>query len=132
MAVRAVELAHIRVQDIRERAVAIRTAHTAGLPQLAYGHAAGRAFALGAEQGGGGCRRAEHIVPQAAEAAAKERMERIAPEMVHGLERVFKRAAKVFFLRAFRTQVHLARDAVDSFLIRQMVASFLARIFRIS
>ena len=65
----------------------------------------------------------------AAKAAAEERMERIAPEMVHGLERVFKRAAKVFFLRAFRTQVHLARDAVDSFLIihgRFILAAFFA------
>ena len=38
---------------------ALETAHsgrTVALPQLAFGHAAGRAFALGAEQGGGGAR----------------------------------------------------------------------------
>ena len=70
MARRAVDLLHIRIEDVRERGVAVRAADAAGAAQLAFGHAAGRALALGAEHGRGRSRFAQHIVPQAAKAAA--------------------------------------------------------------
>ena len=117
MARRAVDLLHIRIEDVRERGVAVRAADAAGAPQLALGHAAGRALALGAEQGSGRSRFAQHIVPQTAEAAAEERMERIAPEVVHRLKRAFKRAAEVLFLCALRAQMHFTGYAVYGFLI---------------
>ena len=53
----------------------------------------------------------------AAKAAAEERMERIAPEVVHRLKCVFKRTAEVFLLCTFRTQVHLTGDTVYGILI---------------
>ena len=56
-------------------------------------------------------------------------MERVAPEVVHGLEGVFKCAAEVFLLCAFRAQVHFTRYAVDGFLIihgRFILTAFLA------
>ena len=53
----------------------------------------------------------------AAEAAAEERVERVAPEVVHRLKRIIKRAADVFLLCALRAQVHFAGDTVYGFLI---------------
>ena len=101
-----VNLLYIRIQNIRKRGVAVRAADAAGAAQLAFGHAAGRALALGAEHGSGrSC------------FAAEERMERIAPEVVHRLKCVFKRTAEVFLLCTFRTQVHLTGDTVYGFLI---------------
>ena len=44
-------------------------------------------------------------------------MERIAPEVVHRLKRIIKRAADVFLLCALRAQVHFAGDTVYGFLI---------------
>ena len=110
-------LLYIRIQNIRKGGVAVRAADAAGAAQLAFGHAAGRALALGAEHGSGRSRLAEHIVPQAAEAAAEERVERVAPEVVHRLKRIIKRAADVFLLCALRAQVHFAGDTVYGFLI---------------
>ena len=112
-----VNLLYIRIQNIRKRGVAVRAADAAGAAQFAFGHAAGRALALGAEHGSGRSCFAQHVIPQAAKAAAEERMERIAPEVVHRLKCVFKRTAEVFLLCTFRTQVHLTGDTVYGFLI---------------
>ena len=66
-----VNLLYIRIENIRKRGVAVRAADAAGAAQLAFGHAAGRALALGAEHGSGRSRFAQHVIPQAAKAAAE-------------------------------------------------------------